>query len=314
MLEISVVIPVYNAEKFLERCLDSVLSSLKGVKGEIIAINNKSTDDSLTILNRYKKEYPKIITILDCDVVGASATRNLGAAKAKGEYLWFIDADDAIFKDAVTELLREAKKKKADFVMPGTDKYLENGEKTYLPALDPKDPEFKSKFIRRAIGPWQVIIRREWWTKNDFRFKEGIIHEDLEVMPTLILHTDNYASVDKPLYYYYWNSNSVLHKVEWDPKYLDIFPALEGVYEHFKEAGALETYHDELEWFFIWNLLIDSAGDFKKFKEGRKGFKRSRKMLKEYFPNWRNNRFLNQKKMGIKFKIRVILSYFGIVI
>lgn len=314
MLEISVVIPVYNAEKFLERCLDSILLSLKGVKGEIIVVNNKSTDDSLTILKRYEKEHPKIISVLECNVVGASAARNYGATKAKGEYLWFIDADDAISEEAVTELLKEAKKKKADFVMPGTDKYLENGDRTYLPALDPKDPEFKSKFIRRAIGPWQVIIRRKWWTENGFQFKEGIIHEDLEVMSTLILHTDNYASVDKPLYYYFWNSNSILHKVKWDPKYFDIFPALEGLYQHFKEADALETYKDELEWFFIWNLLIDSAGDFNRFKEGRSGFARSRKMLKEYFPNWRKNRFLNQKKMGIKFKIRVYLSYFGIVI
>ena len=313
-MEISVIIPVYNAEKYIERCLDSILTSLGKIKGEIIVVDNNSSDNSLMVLKRYAKEYPKIITVLEHKTSGASAARNFGATKAKGEYIWFIDADDAIAKDAIPDVLREAKVRKADFVMPGTDKYLENGEKKYLPALDPKDSEFKSKFIRRAIGPWQVIIRREWWEKNGFRFKEGIIHEDLELMPTLILHTDNYASVDKPLYYYYWNSNSVLHKAKWDRKYFDIFPALEGLYNHFKEANALEIYHDELEWFFVWNLLIDSAGDFKKFREGRSGFKRSRKMLKKYFPNWLENRFLNQKKMGTKFKLRVVLSYHGIVI
>ena len=313
-MQISIIIPVYNAEKYIGRCLDSVLTSLGKIKGEILALDNNSTDNSLEILKRYEKQYPKIVTVLNCKDSGAAAVRNFGVTKAKGEYIWFIDADDKISEDAISVLLEEAKNEKADFVMLGANKLLENNEKVYLSAIDPKDPEFKSKFIRRAIGPWQVIIKREWWDKNRFQFKKGIIHEDLELMPALILHTDNFSSVDKPLYFYYWNPNSVLHKVEWDPKYFDIFPALEGLYSHFKEAEALKKYHDELEWFFIWNLLIDSAGDFKKFREGRSGFRRSREMLNKYFPNCRKNRFLNQKKMSTKFKIRVYLSYFGIVI
>ena len=75
----------------------------------------------------------------------------------------------------------------------------------------------------------------------------------------------------------------------------------------FKEAEAVKTYHDELEWFFIWNLLIDSAKDFEAFPEGRPGFARSRKMLTKYFPNWRKNRFLKAKP--IKFRIKVRLNY-----
>ena len=72
--------------------------------------------------------------------------------------------------------------------------------------------------------------------------------------------------------------------------------------------GALEKYHDELEWFFIWNLLIDSAADFSKFAEGKEGFKFSREMLKKYFPNWRKNRFLREKPL--KLRIRVRLNYY----
>ena len=71
--------------------------------------------------------------------------------------------------------------------------------------------------------------------------------------------------------------------------------------------GAEKTYHDELEWFFIWNLLIDSAKDFDKFPEGKPGFQRSREMMKKYFPKWRKNRFLKQKPL--KFRMRVKLNY-----
>ena len=140
-----------------------------------------------------------------------------------------------------------------------------------------------------------------------------MIHEDMELMSALILDTNKFASVNEPLYFYYQNPGSVLHKNNFDPHIFDIFPALKSLYQRFVDKDAEKTFHDELEWFFIWNLLIDSARDFAQFPEGKSGFKQSRKMLKEFFPNWRKNRFLNQKGRGIKFKVRLILNYYGVV-
>jgi hypothetical protein len=106
----------------------------------------------------------------------------------------------------------------------------------------------------------------------------------------------------------------VLHKTTWDGHYFDIFVALESLYARFKKAGKVEEYASELEWFFVYNLLVDSSKYFAKFKEGRSGFARNREMLKKYFPNWRKNKYLNQKKISLKFKIWLRLSYYGIVI
>jgi hypothetical protein len=111
-----------------------------------------------------------------------------------------------------------------------------------------------------------------------------------------------------PLYFYRQTPNSVLHRSSWSEHAYDIFPALEGLYGRFKAVQAQKQYHDELEWFFIWNLLIDSAKDFAAFPEGRPGFARSRAMLKKYFPNWRKNRFLREKPL--KLRIRVRLNYY----
>ena len=83
---------------------------------------------------------------------------------------------------------------------------------------------------------------------------------------------------------------------------------LKSFYKKFEEAGAETLYHDELEWFFIWNLLIDSAKDFGKFAEGKPGFKRSREMLKKYFPGWRRNKFLRQKPLKLQLLVR--LNYY----
>ncbi|MBO4813016.1 glycosyltransferase [Candidatus Saccharibacteria bacterium] len=307
MVKLSIIIPVYNAERYLGRCLDSVIRALKGISGEIIAVNNNSGDGSMAILEGYQKKHPKLISVLQCNTAGAAAVRNFGAEKAKGEYIWFIDADDEISETSIEKLLQATNKTKPDLIMIGATRIYPDGHTDHLSPVSSKEKNYKSRFVRYGMGPWQVIIGREWWREHNFKFKEGMIHEDMEMMSTLILYTDKYAYIDEPLYLYYQNPESVLHKSRFNPHIFDIFPALEGLYQRFVDAGAEKKYHDELEWFFIWNLLIDSAKDFGMFPEGRVGFSRSREMLKQYFPGWRKNQFLKQK--SLKLRIRVRLDY-----
>ena len=309
-MELSIFIPVYNSAKWLERCVKSILKSIRtaGVKTEIILIDNNSTDESPQIIKALQKQRPKTIRTAVCKTQGAAATRNYGAGIAQGKYIWFVDADDTISADAITKLLTEAKKQNADIVMLGMQRIYPDGHTDYLSAVCPKEDDYKSRFVRYGLGPVQLLIKRSWWTDNNLCFHEGIIHEDMELMSSLILYTDKYACVNEPLYYYYQNTDSVLHKTQWDPHCYDIFPALEGLYNKFRQKNATSQYHDELEWFFIWNLLIDSAKDFSKFKEGRPGFAKTRKMLKTYFPKWRSNQFLKQKPL--KLQILVRLNYY----
>ena len=308
-MEISIIIPVYNAEKYLERCLDSVLESLDGIRGEIILVDNNSTDDSEKIMRHYRHNWQKVVRVLHCNTWGAAAARNYGAKRALGKFLWFIDADDYVANEAIIKLTVKGRKAEADLVMMGAERVDGNGNSlSYLSAVRADDPDYKSRFIRYGMGPWQVIIRRSWWEEHEFKFMEGCIHEDMELMSSLILYTNKFASIDEPLYFYSQNPGSILHQNKFDPHIFDIFPVLEGFYKKFEKAGAETLYHDEMEWFFIWNLLIDSAKDFAKFPEGRPGFKRSREMLKKYFPRWRRNKFLRQKPL--KLRVLVRLNYY----
>ena len=309
-MDISIIVPVYNSAKYLTKCLDSILKALDNFAGhgEILLVDNNSPDESYLIMKKYQKKYPEIIFLDKQMVPGAAATRNYGAEKARGKYIWFVDADDAIAEDSVNKLTQTAKEEKADLVMMGMKRIFPDGHSDYLSAVRPDQADYKSRFVRYGLGPVQVLIRRAWWQKHNFKFREGIIHEDMELMSALILFTDKYACVDEPLYNYFQNPESVLHKSSWDPHYFDIFSALSGLYARFDEVGAVRDYYCELEWFFIWNLLIDSARDFGKFKEGRSGFKRSREMLKQYFPNWRKNKFLRKKPL--KLRAKVILNYY----
>lgn len=308
MKQLSVIIPFYNAEKFLERCVLSVVKACKNANTEVILINNNSTDKSLDLALKLQKNNPGLVLVLDCKTPGAAAVRNYGAKKAVGKYIWFIDADDEIAPDSVDKLLENAKVHDSELIMMGARRIYPDGHTDYLSAVDEKKHDFKSRFVRYGAGPWMFLILRKWWGQNKFSFKEGIIHEDMEMMSSLILYTGKFSSVDEPLYLYYQNDESVLHKKDWDEHAFDIFPALSGLYQRFEAVDATREYHDELEWFFIWNLLIDSAKDFAKSPEGRSGFSRSREMLKEYFPAWHKNRFLKEKPL--KLRMRVIANYY----
>lgn len=309
-MKISIIIPAYNCEKYLERCINSIRIALRKSKysGEIIIVDNNSTDNTPNIIKKLSRATPTLIVAERCLSPGASAARNYGLKKAKGTYVWFIDADDTIRDDAIVKLVAAADEVHSDVVMMGVERIYPDGHTDYLSAVCPREPNYKSRFVRYGLGPFQVIMRRQWWTEHKFEFREGIIHEDMELMSALMLYIDNYNCVNEPLYNYYQNANSVLHKSHWDPHFLDIFPALESLYSRFKNAHAVEEYHDELEWFFVWNLLIDSVKDFCKFPEGKEGLREMRKMLKKYFPNWRENRFLKQKPLKLRFRVK--LNYY----
>ena len=308
-MDLSIIVPVYNSAKWLKRCVESIQESIKnaGIKAEIILIDNNSADRSPHLIQMLQKQSPRLIVASTCKTQGAAAVRNYGATIARGKYIWFIDADDKISIGAIGKLLTTANKSDADIVMLGVERVYPDGHTDYLSAVCPKEDNYKSRFVRYGLGPFQVLIKKKWWQAHQFLFQEGIIHEDMGLMSALILFTDKYSCLDEQLYYYYQNAGSVLHKSSWDPHYLDIFPALESLYYIFRKERATSKYHDELEWFFVWNLLIDSAKDFGKFTEGRVGFQKSRRLLKKYFPNWRRNRFLKQKPL--KLRLRVYLNY-----
>lgn len=344
-MDISIIIPAYNAEKYLERCLKSVLRALTAAErasGEIIVVDNGSRDKTLMVARKWRKtmateaEAAKVVVrVLQCHTPGAAAARNYGALEAQGTYLWFVDADDEITEDSVEKLLLvsargkpQDKRVRANMVMMGVERVYPDGHRDYLSAVTRDDPDWISRFIRYGVGPWQVMVRRHWWLENGFKFREGAIHEDMELMSFLILRVKRkFEGVDLPLYLYHQNAESVLHKSKFNPQIFDIFPALAGLYEKFagesvskyylrRHPGATgvtaaDEWHDELEWFFIWNLLIDSAKDFGAFPEGHAGFAQARKMLSDYFPAWRKNRFLREKSLRLQMRVRLNYSKQG---
>lgn len=328
-MKLSIVVPVYNTEKYLRECVESILKwnndtneDGRGFPGEILLIDNGSTDGSWQLMEDLAKLYAEVeMRLLKCETPGAAAVRNFGLKKAKGEWVWFVDADDFLKPGAVAKLLgRIAKAPEADVVTIAMQRVKETGwEKLdVLPAvrsgLDDRSMEFHEwaqKFVRYGLGPVQVPARREFLLKNKLFYDEGMIHEDMALISSFVLYTEKIASLKEPVYMYRQREGSVLHSAVWSEKELDIFRALELLAGRFEKAGRYEEFKAELEYFYIWNLLDDAARQFHKFREGRRHFKDIRRALRSRFPKWRRNKYFSACAFMVRLRCR--LAYHGIV-
>ncbi len=191
MIKVSVIIPIYNVEKYLEECLESVTNqTLKDI--QIICINDGSTDKSSNILKRYAEIDSRIEIINNSKNYGQSYSRNRGLEFAQGEYIYFLDSDDKITDNAMEELYETAKVDNLDAVFFDATLIFENEllkkkfigykserKKDYLGIF--KGQDLFTRFIQNddwISSPPRQFWRREYLLHNDFKFYEGIIHED----------------------------------------------------------------------------------------------------------------------------------------
>ena len=178
MPKVSIIVPVYNVEKYLSKCLDSLVNqTLKDI--EIIIVNDGSPDHSQDIIDKYAKRYSKKIRAFQKDNGGQASARNLGLTKATGEYILFVDSDDYIELDTCDELYNNAKKLNSDIVL--FDYYIiyskeHNKLKSVIEKVNDVDNINKKEFFLSTPSPVNKLFRREFLLNHNFRFPEGIIY------------------------------------------------------------------------------------------------------------------------------------------
>lgn len=196
--KVSVIIPVYNVEKYLHQCLDSVIGqTLQDI--EIICVNDSSTDSSLSILEDYQKKDNRI-QIITQENSGAGAARNRGLSIAKGEYLSFLDSDDFFETDMLEKAYDMAEKVQADFVVYKSDQYHTDEDKfvsttwvvreTELPPYYPFNyRQMTSNVFKVFVGwAWDKLYRKEFIQKHALKFQEQRTSNDmLFVFSALVL-------------------------------------------------------------------------------------------------------------------------------
>jgi len=211
--KVSVIVPIYNVEEFLPRCLDSLLNqTLKEI--EIICVNDGSKDNSLNILNEYAQKDARII-IINQENNGASSARNNGLIHATGEYIGYVDADDWVEKDYYKLLYENAKRYNADIacgeiIRPNAPRkkdiicFKHKGIKVAIKSSD----KYKLCRLPERCFVWNKIYNREALLKTKIQFPLRTNYEDMAWSHIVVDKLNKVVTVPNAIYNYFWNEKS----------------------------------------------------------------------------------------------------------
>ena len=302
-MKISTIIPVYNSERYLNKCIDSILNQSIGFKNiELILVDDGSSDNSKKIIADYQKQHKNIRYIYQKNSGQASA-RNKGLEFATGEFISFVDSDDWIDENMYLDLYGKAKELKCDIVTCDS-MYIKENRNEYF--SNNFAPDSNKNFIIMNTGPCNMIIKRDLIIEKKFKFPEGIIYEDLAIIPSLGIGSKIFL-VEKPYYNYLIRANSTMNSQKYNTKLEDVFKSFDILYNNFLKQNAVEEYHEEIEFLYIRKLLMSASLRFIQFNDPNGCIAKISNTIKEKFPKWKNNSYY--KKLPFKQRVVAILAY-----
>ncbi len=266
-VKISVIVPVYNVEKFLPECLDS-LKNQSMQELEFICINDGSTDNSLEILNRYA-EFDKRFIIISQKNGGLSAARNTGLKYAKGDYIYFIDSDDLIAPEHLENMYNAAIKQNADLVVnenfvPFCDEIPLNPRVTevFADGIYDVTPEYILQ-RHKNVTVWTKLYKKSLILDNNISFPVGLIYEDQYFYFVTMPYAKKVVQCNTGMYYYRQSAGSIVAKAKSQKRCYDIFKIFELIYNFYKERDLLGKY------FLPYDLLTYRSSQVADYKEFR---------------------------------------------
>ena len=290
MNDISIIVPIYNAEKYLNKCLDSLINQTKK-ELEFILINDGSTDTSEEIIKNYKDNRIKYFKNKN---QGIGKTRNFGISKAQGKYLMFLDSDDYLALDACEKLYDKAEKEKLDIVMNDFIKIFDDGRKEYI-----KQPNFKNSslknnpnIISENLSPWAKLYSTKLIKKNNIKFVEDLKYEDAPFVIETLDKANNIGKINEALNYYVIHGNSETTVL--DKKVFDILKIVDIIRKYSQGKKYLKEKIDELTVRIITNYTIQQRNQKDK-KTAIKFIDKAFDYLKEEIPDYKNNKYYENR-------------------
>ena len=285
--DISIIIPAYNAASYIEDCINSVISQTKK-ELEIIIINDGSTDNTLEIVKKYKDKRIKLFTTKNN---GIGKTRNMGLKKAQGKYIFFLDSDDYIAKDAMENLYKKAIDLKADIVVGNMLRLKDDNSLTKDEINFPEGnlDNNKTQIFEIPLGPCGKLFKKDILTVN---FSEEYKYEDVPFTANAIKNSKKTIKCNDYIYYYRIHDNS--ETTSMDKRVFDILEILKQTNSFFNRS-----IYDELEYLNIqllsrYNLQQKNQKDKKLAKDF---LNKSFAHLNKYFPNWKKNKYLKKRNI-----------------
>lgn len=299
MCDVSIIVPIYNGEKYLIKCLDSLSNqTLRNI--EIICVNDGSTDDTGIILDKYSSKDSRIKVISTANN-GQGFARNIALKEANGEYVAFVDSDDWIELNALELLFSNAKSNNLDLLffqmvnymdvsgnLVETDLYNHScfDKNNIIDNVTFNYTDTKEFLFEIPVCPVSKLYKKEFLNSFDLKFPEGMFFEDNVFFYNVYFQCDKAGFLKKQLYYRRRHQDSVTQT--FDEKKFDIIKAANGILDVFLFHGEYEIYKNDLinhtfsmilEWFNKSPLELCSKfynlikNDFKGFQELQNDFR-----------------------------------------
>lgn len=305
---ISVIVPVYNVEKYLSRCLDSILNqSYPNI--EIVVVDDCSTDNSRIVIDKYRK-YKQIKIIYNKTNKGLSYTRNVGIKESSGKYISFIDSDDYVSDDFYEKMMKSLLEDKSDIAICDIKLVYENNNSEIINKAYTDTPN-KFGFINNglAASSCNKIFLKELF--NDYLFEVGKYNEDIAVVIPLIIKAKKISYVED-VYYYYFQRNGSIQNKSFSKSRFDIFNAVDLTLHRIRDCDNYENIKESLIYNQIIVLLLFVIIKEKSFFRRNSILKKYNNYIKKY--DIYNNKFFNDmlnkssRKTKIFYKTLVKLS------
>ena len=296
MDKVSIIVPVYNTEKYVERCIESIISQTYS-KMEVILINDGSDDSSGKICMEYAHRDKRII-YLSQENAGQGRARNRGLDIMSGEYVLFIDSDDYIHPQMVEFMLKAAQQRKADFVQckyvevdTSDVTYFENYNNELLKSKIQDEEDTDERLLcyyTDDVMPVNKLIRKE--LLNGMRFPEGIFYEDKHLMFRIRHIAKKIVYVNIPFYYYVQSPSSTMRNA-WDEKrILSRFCVGEDLLQYCRDNHLQKNYMSELSGYF--RTLLSIYFTTSEEEQWNNYAEKAKSTLQSYLPELKENPYM----------------------
>lgn len=267
--KISIIVPVYNVEKYLARCLDSILcQTFEDI--EIICVNDGSKDNSLKILESYSEKDDRI-KIVNKENGGLSSARNEGLKYVTSDYVSFVDSDDWIEPGTYELALSAMEKNNADFVSWGAKIVLDDDIIEETPNIASARNYHNLKLIgyhnvtdsvltKTTVTVWNKLFKISIIRDNNLTFPNGLLYEDNEFFFKYAVYCKSAYYIDKYLYNYFQRTSSIIGKInsKQSKKVADYIKIYEGIYSYYESNNLIKCHKELLSFIFnsfLWNTF-----------------------------------------------------------
>ena len=306
---VSVIMPVYNAEEYLKESVGSVLGqTYPGI--ELICFNDASTDGSLSLLRTFAESDSRVRIIDSAVNVRQGGGRNRALMEARGRFVMFLDADDALTPDAVRMCVEAASGNRADMVVFD---YLRN-----CPSIGLREPvcqlgedaaalrgdELRRRLIGRTTPVWSAMYDKSLITDNNLFFPEHVFYEDNAVALAIQLSASNPVKINAPLYIYRFDNASVTRSVN-NYRFFDRLSSAVTLLGNLHRLGLYSPFADEIDFLFLNQYYVHTIfGCIYRFdRVPMKRLRYVRNTVGRYVAHHRRNPFYRLQSFGMKVKI-----------